>query len=128
MCARLRHADLQARTITLKIRYGNFETRTRSKTLPAATDVSTVVLATARELLETVECARGVRLLGVSLSQLHDAGDAQGVLALDDAESQADVRVERRAAVERAVDEVRDRFGSRSVGPASLANGSRSKP
>ena len=49
--SRLRRAGLEARTITLKIRYENFETRTRSKTIPDATDVSTVMLATARELL-----------------------------------------------------------------------------
>jgi DNA polymerase-4 len=120
---RLRRANLQARTITLKIRYGNFETKTRARTVPAASDVSTVFLATARELLEALDCSRGVRLLGVSLSQLETGAEAQGVLALDDEESQADAVVERRAAVERAVDEVRDRFGSRSVGPASLVPG-----
>jgi DNA polymerase-4 len=120
---RLRGANLQARTITLKIRYGNFETKTRARTVPAASDVSTVFLATARELLEALDCSRGVRLLGVSLSQLETGAEAQGVLALDDEESQADAVVERRAAVERAVDEVRDRFGSRSVGPASLVPG-----
>ena len=68
--ARLRRARLEARTVTLKIRFGDFETRTRARTIPAATDVSTVILATARELLEEIDCSRGVRLLGVSLSQL----------------------------------------------------------
>ena len=121
--SRLRKADFAARTLTLKIRYGNFETKTRSRTVPDATDVSTVFLATARELLDTVDCARGVRLLGVSLSQLEARAEAQGVLGLDDEESRAGAVVERRAAVERAVDEVRDRFGSRSVGPASLVPG-----
>ena len=120
---RIRRAKLQARTLTLKIRYENFETKTRARTIPTATDVSTVFLATARELLDAVDFSRGVRLLGVSLSQLEEEGEAQGVLALDDAESQADAQVERRAAVERAVDEVRDRFGSRSVVPASLMPG-----
>ena len=120
--ARLRQADVQARTATLKIRYGNFETRTRSRTVPVATDVSTVFLATARELLDDFDCTRGVRLLGVSLSQLEPVAETQGVLSLDDDESQDDARLERRAAVERAVDAVRDRFGARSVGPASLAD------
>jgi DNA polymerase-4 len=119
---RLRQANVQARTATLKIRYGNFETKTRSRTVPVATDVSTVFLATARELLDAVDFARGVRLLGVSLSQLEPVAEAQGVLSLDDDVSQDDARVERRAAVERAMDAVRDRFGTRSVGPASLAD------
>jgi DNA polymerase-4 len=119
---RLRQAELRARTATLKIRYANFETRTRARTVPVATDVSTVFLATARELLDALDCSRGVRLLGVSLSQLEPYAWAQGVLSLDDSVSQADARLERRAAVERAVDAVRDRFGARSVGPASLAD------
>ena len=117
---RVRRAQLAARTVTLKIRNGDFETRTRARTLPAATDVSTVILATVRELLEDVDCSRGVRLLGVSLSQLGEPGPTQGMLALDDVGSTDHERVERRAAVEHAVDEVRDRFGSLAVGPASL--------
>jgi DNA polymerase IV len=118
--ARLRRARLEARTVTLKIRFGDFETRTRARTIPEATDVSTVILATARELLEEIDCSRGVRLLGVSLSQLEPPGPSQGAFAFDEAGSSAQARVERRAAVEQAVDAVRDRFGSLSVGPASL--------
>jgi DNA polymerase-4 len=127
--SRLRGSGLQARTLTVKIRYGNFETKTRARTVPGPADVSTVFLATARELLDALDCERGVRLLGVSLSQLSPAAAAQGVLALDDGAANDDARVERRAAVERAMDEVRDRFGSRSVGPASLAeHGRDSRP
>jgi DNA polymerase-4 len=118
--ARLRRAQLGARTVTLKIRFEDFETRTRAHTIPAATDVSTVFLATARQLLEELDCSRGVRLLGVSLSQLEAPGTAQGVFALDEAGASAHARVERRGAVEHAVDAVRDRFGSLAVGPASL--------
>ncbi|MGO9873036.1 MAG: DNA polymerase IV [Acidimicrobiia bacterium] len=119
--ARMRQAGLQARTATLKIRYANFETLTRARTVPTATDVSTVFLATARELLDGLDCSRGVRLLGVSLSGLAPAAASQGVLDLGGIGPR--VRLERRAAVEAAVDAVRDRFGSRSVGPASLVDG-----
>jgi DNA polymerase-4 len=121
MCARLRRAHLTARTITLKIRFGNFETRTRARTLSEPTDVSTVVLETARELLEEFDLARGIRLLGVSCSRLDEAVTAaQSMLALDDDSSVQHERTERRAAVERAVDVVRERFGPRAVGPATL--------
>ena len=123
--ARLRQAELRARTATLKIRYANFETLTRARTVPTATDVSTVFLATARELLDALDCSRGVRLLGVSLSGLAPLAESQGVLDLGDDDSRAGTNVERRAAVERAVDAVRDRFGSRSLGPASLVDGTR---
>ncbi len=121
MCARLRGAHLTTRTITLKIRFGDFETRTRARTLPEPTDVSTVVLETARELLDEFDPGRGIRLLGVSCSRLGDGvPEAQSMLALDDDATVQHERTERRAAVERAVDVVRERFGLRAVGPATL--------
>ncbi len=120
-CARLRTSGLSARTVNLKIRFGDFETRTRARTLPQATDVSITVLDVARALLAEFDVGRGVRLLGVSLSQLDAAPVTQPTLDLGgDAQSEGQLRTERRAAVERAVDEVRDRFGLRSVGPAAL--------
>jgi DNA polymerase IV len=124
MCERLRNAELTARTITLKIRFGDFETRTRARTLPVATDVSTVVLATARELLEEFDVTRGIRLLGVSCAQFGAAGEAveQPMLARDDPVGVESERTERRAAVERAVDGVRSRFGSGAVRPAALVD------
>jgi DNA polymerase-4 len=118
--ARLRDAGYEARTITLKFRYANFETKTRARTLPEATVLSTVVLATARELLDAVEYQRGVRLLGVSLSQLAPASATQGTLDLGDPASDDDAERHRREDVERAVDAVRERFGARAVGPASV--------
>ena len=120
VAARLHDAGLEARTVTLKFRYANFETKTRARTLPGATVLSTEFLATARELMDAVEFARGVRLLGVSLSQLAPATAWQGTLELDDPDAADDAQRRRRADVERAVDAVRDRFGSRSVGPASV--------
>ena len=120
-CARLRASALGARTVNVKIRFGNFETRTRARTLPEATDVSTVVLDIARDLLAEFDVGRGIRLLGVSLSQLDPAAATQTVLDLTgDAQTEDRQRTDRRAAVERAVDEVRDRFGARAVTPATL--------
>jgi hypothetical protein len=80
-----------------------------------------VVLDVARDLLREFDVGRGVRLLGVSLSQLDAVASVQAALDLaGDEGSERSRRTERRAAVERAVDEVRDRFGSRAVGPATL--------
>ena len=121
--ARLRGAGLVASTVTLKIRFGNFETRTRARTLAEATDVSTTVLAVAHELLDEFDVRRGVRLLGVALSHLDATRARQSVLGLEgDGEVTQRLRVERRSAVERAVDEVRERFGARAVGPATLVD------
>ena len=121
VCARLRQAHLTTRTITLKIRFGDFETRTRAHTLTERTDVSTLVLETARALLAEFDPARGIRLLGVSCSHLDGSTPvAQTMLALDDDANEQHERTERRAAVERVVDIVRERFGNRAVGPAAL--------
>ena len=124
--ARLRSAGMEARTVTLKFRYADFETRTRSRTLPGASIVSAVFLEIARKLLDAIEVDRGVRLLGVSLSHLAPVAVEQATLDLGDGEVADLSRVERRAQVERAVDAVRDRFGTRSVGPASVVRKGRS--
>ncbi|MDZ4827306.1 MAG: DNA polymerase IV [Actinomycetota bacterium] len=115
---RLRRAQVVARTLTLKVRFGDFETRTRARTLTDPTDVGPVVLGTARELLEGFDVTRGIRLLGVSASQLLDPPPTQGVLVLD-ADPEGD-HVDRIAAVERAADAVRERFGDSFVRPAAL--------
>jgi len=120
VAARLHDAGMEARTVTLKFRYANFETKTRARTLPGPTVLSTEFLTTARELIDAVDYARGVRLLGVSLSQLAPATALQGTLELDNPDAADDAQRRRRADVERAVDAVRDRFGARSVGPASV--------
>ncbi len=128
-CARLRGAGLSARTVNLKVRFGDFETRTRARTSPDATDVSTVFLEIARELLAEFDVGRGIRLLGVSLSQLDTIASVQTAFDLTgETENERGQRTERRAAVERAVDEVRDRFGSRAVGPATLVERSAGPP
>jgi DNA polymerase-4 len=130
VAGRLRRAGVEARTVTLKARYGNFETHTYARTFPAATALSTVLAGTARELLTKVDVARGVRLVGVSASQLVGPGPVQTTLDLTTDGTGAGRastiagdrrRDERRADVERAVDEVRARFGERAVRPAVVA-------
>jgi DNA polymerase-4 len=116
---RLRRAKLAGRTIQLKIRFGNFETRTRARTLPTQTDLSAVIVATARELLDQFDVGRGVRLLGVSISQF-EASRRQRVLDLDDDSALEQEWLERQNALERAADAVRDRFGDSAVRPATL--------
>jgi DNA polymerase-4 len=133
VCARLRRNRLGARTVTLKMRFGDFETRTRARTLPEATAVSAVVFDTACALLDEFDAARGIRLLGVSCSQLVQRDDdtpvVQGVLDLGDEASAEQGRVERQAAVERAVDTVRERFGAGAVRRATLVDrGARETP
>ena len=67
---RLAAAHLFARTITLKARYPDFTTLTRSRTLDGATDSADVIAAVATSLLDSVDVPRGLRLLGVGVAGL----------------------------------------------------------
>lgn len=73
VCERLREAELRGRTVTLKIRFGDRSTITRSHTLSSPTRAGRVVSAVCGALLEAVDVGAGVRLLGVSVSGLTGA-------------------------------------------------------
>jgi DNA polymerase-4 len=67
----LQKKELSACTLTVKIRYGDFTTLTRSRTLDGPTNESAVIAGHARELLRHSEAGRrSVRLLGVGVSNL----------------------------------------------------------
>ena len=67
----LARRELQARTITVKVRYGDFTTLTRARTLPHPTSSATTIRTMARELLRQTDAGqRRVRLLGVTASGL----------------------------------------------------------
>lgn len=70
---RLSAAGLFARTITLKARYPDFTTLTRSRTLDGATDAAETIAAVARVLLDTIDVPRGLRLLGVGVAGLTES-------------------------------------------------------
>jgi DNA polymerase-4 len=119
---RLRAANRLGRTVQLKLRYGDFRTITRSRTLPDPTDGGAEIAGVARALLDTVDLGDGVRLLGVSVQQLEDRRAVQARLPLgDDGAPEAALRNHRHAAVERSMDAVRARFGDDAVGLAALA-------
>jgi DNA polymerase-4 len=108
---RMRAAGRVGRTVMLRLRFDDFSRATRSHTLPRATAQTEMILATARELLRserpTIE-RQGLTLVGVSVANLDEAAD-QLTLPLDP-----------RAALDLALDEVRDRFGAAAVTRAVL--------
>ena len=112
---RLRTSGLQARTITLKLRYGDFKTITRSVTLPDPTDGTRDLLSAARELLAQIDVAPGVRLLGVGASALVETSARQLTFGLDVGEDEPQAH----EAAERVTDRIRDRFGASAIGPAA---------
>ncbi len=116
--SRLRAAGLAGRTVTLKVRFGDFTTITRSVTLDAPTDSGRRLAEVAKRLLAQVDPSPGVRLLGVGISGFDDPSARQ--LSLDDlVDSGGGDRSWTEA--EHAVDAVRARFGPDALGPASLA-------
>jgi DNA polymerase-4 len=107
-CKRLRESGLSARTLTLTIRYTGFDTYTRSKTLPEATNLDTHIFATIQSLFhEHRNLKRKVRLLGVALSAF-----SHGNEQLDLLESEKRGKLEKLA---QATDGLRNRFGFDSV-------------
>ena len=110
--ARLRDHGLAGRTVTIKVRFHDFRTITRSVTLPAAVDAGPAVARAAKALLGNIDPASGVRLLGVSVSQLTETAARQ--LSLDDVDAPGwdDAT--------KAIDEIRRRFGDDAIVPATL--------
>ena len=110
---RLREVGKKGRTVTLKVKYANFELVTRRCTLPSATDDGHVLFRAARAQLERADLGRPVRLTGVSASGFQAVRAEQLGLF----EPRHDTV--RREALNAAVDELAQRFGERTVRPAT---------
>ena len=111
VAARLARAHVSSHTITLKVRFGDFATISRSSRQGVAIAYTNEVWGIVRGLLDRAEIGdRSVRLLGVAASDLVDAGDSR----------QLAFGAERRDAAAEAVDEVRERFGAAAVVPARI--------
>jgi DNA polymerase-4 len=119
VATRLRATASAGRTVTVKVRFATFQTITRSRTVPTPVDTGPGLARVAGELLAGVDPSPGVRLLGVSVSNLVPRPGEQ--LCLDHLDAAGGDAAE--PAVARAVDEVRRRFGDRAVGPATLLRG-----
>src|SRR5690606_37299889 len=107
VAARLRAKELVGRTVTVKIRFGNFETITRSHTLETATDRTDEISRAAGTLFDAWSF-RPVRLLGVGVSHLAEhAGEQLGLFDGD--------QRDRQRAVDAAADAVALRFGKGAI-------------
>lgn len=113
VAAGLRAKSLRGRTMSIKVRFSDFTTITRARTLPVPTDVAREIYAHALELFD--EHVRGrskVRLVGVRIDGLADGSSGEQLRFEDDAGGWRDA--------ERASDVARSKFGSAAVRPASL--------
>jgi DNA polymerase IV len=114
LARRLRSAHRVCRTVILRMRFDDFERATRSHTLPESTAETVAILLTARRLLRAATPmirTRGLTLIGVTLTNLDDDSAIQLSLPLER---------HRPAALDGALDRVRDRFGSAAVTRAVL--------
>ena len=103
--ARLKSADLAGLTITLKLKTADFRQRTRSQSIAAPTQLAGKIFATCRDMLAREIDGTAFRLMGAGVSALGPGSAADDTDMLD-----------RRAAdAERAIDDLRRKFGQSAV-------------
>jgi DNA polymerase-4 len=106
--ADLRRQNKQAKRITMKLRYADFSTITRSNTLAQATDADQVIFDVGQKLLERALMAekQAVRLLGVGVANLVEP--SQQLVMLNPA-------VKRMEQLNKTIDRIRDKFGFSTI-------------
>lgn len=111
---RLRAANYFSRTITIKVRFADFTSVTRSKSLPASTDLATDIYATSKSLFEAMNLQRArIRLVGVRATGLVPTSESSVQLEFSDRDSGW-------REAEEAIDQVAIKFGNSAVKPARL--------
>jgi DNA polymerase-4 len=115
---RLRANGLGARTWQLKVRFAGFTTITRSVTTGGYLDRGPEIVDLLDPVLDAIDPTPGVRLLGVSGSNLGAPAAQLSFEALDDTISDVGAATD-------ALDEIRSRFGEDAIGPASSVRSGR---
>jgi DNA polymerase-4 len=103
--ARLKSGDLAGLTITLKLKTADFRQRTRSQSIQAPTQLATKIFAVTREMLAKEIDGTSFRLMGAGVSALRPGSQADDSDMLD----------RRSAHAERAIDDLRRKFGDAAV-------------
>lgn len=113
---RLRAADRVARTVVLRLRFNDFKAATRSRSFTQATSSTALIHRMAKQLLDDAwpeAQERGLTRVGISVTNLSNADAVQLAFDLDDG-----MPIE----LDETIDGIRDRFGSASIGRATLVN------
>jgi DNA polymerase-4 len=105
---RLKANELAGATVTLKLKSADFRLRTRARSLGAPTQLAAKIFDAGRELLARETGSTRFRLIGIGVSALAPAQDA-------DPADLVDQRGKRSAAAEHAVDRLREKFGHAAV-------------
>src|SRR5262245_27699257 len=102
---RLKDGELAGSTVTLKLKTADFRLRTRAQSFAHPTQLAAKIFAAGRDLLSRETDGTKFRLLGIGVSGLCDANDADLTDLLD----------RRAAEAERAMDRLREKFGDEAV-------------
>jgi DNA polymerase IV len=103
--SRLKSSDLSGSTITLKLKTADFRQRTRSQSIHAPTQLAAKIFSTSREMLAKEIDGTSFRLMGTGVSALRAGSAADDTDMLD----------RRSAHAERAIDDLRKKFGNAAV-------------
>ncbi len=119
VASRLRKQGVAGRTLTVKVRFSTFRTITRSKTLAKPFANGSMMARLAQDLTASLDPSEGIRLLGLSASNLEPWVPVEqltlgGDTADDEPVDQADLLLDD------VVDRIRERFGKAAVMPAPL--------
>lgn len=117
VASRMRRAGHVGRTVSIKIRFADFSTITRSRTLQVPTDTAKEIFDVARGLYESLGLQRvRIRLVGVRMEGLGDATEAPHQMSFDEPDhGHRDAEV--------AIDALRSRFGASAVQPGRVVRG-----
>lgn len=113
---RMRQSRRVGRTVVLRFRFDDFARATRSHTLPQATDDTGVLLRACDQLLDVMSATisrRGLTLLGLSVTNLANADAVQMALPFEE------LAFADGTALDSALDDVRQRFGTEAIGRAA---------
>lgn len=111
VAARMRRKHLSGRTVTVKLRYADFTTRTVSRTLAQPTDLEAELVPVALELVrEAWSPGAGLRLIGFGVSGFGEATQQLDLLGEERSEDR-----DRSRAIAQSIDEVRRRFGADAI-------------
>jgi DNA polymerase-4 len=106
---RAKAKDMAGRTVTLKLKRSNFALISRRHSLPEPTQTADRIYREARALMDALRDPGPFRLIGVGISDLSPAGEADRMADL------LDPGAAKRSAAERATDQIRERFGKDAI-------------
>jgi DNA polymerase IV len=103
----LRKSGLQGRTVTLKVKFSDFKTVTRSRTLPEPVDSTQILFNIGQQLLRDMKLPRDVRLIGIGISNFSSGFKQLKISSAQVTAKQQDV--------DRALDSIQKKFGDKAI-------------